>query len=143
MTLDEVMRSDLVPTDAVTVDRGATVQEAAQAFAGTPLGCVVVLDEGEPVGLVTDRDLATRVVAQGRDPREVQVGEVMSAPLVTVEEGVDLLEAMDRMADERIRRLPVVDEEGALKGMITLDNVQILLSTRLFSGALMAQTTVG
>lgn len=142
MTLADVIRTDLVPTDAVTVEIGDTAQGAGKALSGTSLGAVVVVDGEEPVGIVTDRDLATRVVGEGRDPQAVSIEDVMSTPLTTVKQGANVLDVMDKMADERIRRLPVVDD-GNLEGMITVDNVLILLSSQLFSGVLMAQTNVG
>jgi len=88
------------------------------------VGTLVVLDEHEhPIGIVTDRDIALRVVGQGRNPEETSVGDVMTRSPKTLPEAAPLSGALAAMQSESVRRLPVVDETGRLVGMVSLDDV--------------------
>jgi len=95
------------------------------------VGCVVVVDEQRiPVGIVTDRDLLRRVVAAGLD-RNGEVGKVMTQEVVTVPEEASLRSLLSMARDHAIRRLPLVDEAGAIAGVVSLDDVIAALSTEL------------
>ncbi len=106
-----------------TVSAEDSVLVAAQRMHDHVVGSLVVLRGKEPVGIVTDRDLAVRVVAQGRNPAEVTVQEVMSQPLVTVSPEDSLLEVTRVMAQTPCRRLVVISPEGDMVGVISLDDV--------------------
>ena len=84
---------------------------------------VVVLDGVAAAGIVTDRDLRNKVVAAGCDPRALTAAEVMSAPLLSVGERAPVHEALYRMSRERIHRVGVVDDAGALVGLVTATDV--------------------
>jgi CBS domain-containing protein len=116
---------------AVTSVRSETpVREVARRMQGEGVGCVVVVDDGEvPRGLVTDRDLAVRVVAGALDP-ETPVAKVMSAPLATVEASENLQTVARRMSDDGVRRLPVV-EERRLIGIVTYDDLLVGIGSEL------------
>jgi CBS domain-containing protein len=86
------------------------------------VGSVPVVDGGTPVGILTDRDIAIRVVAQGRDPSSTQVGEIATDQPYYVEPDQDLDEALELMAYRKVRRLPVV-EDGMLVGMLAQADV--------------------
>lgn len=92
------------------------------------ISSVVACRDGEPVGIVTDRDLRNKVVAQGRDPRTLQVCDVMNSPLVTIGEDEYLFEALYLMSRRRIHRLCVVDAAGHLSGILTDSDVLRLQS---------------
>jgi CBS domain-containing protein len=113
-----------------------TAVDAAALMAQFDVGAIPVLDDGRLRGIVTDRDLATRVVAEGRDPRTVPVGEVMTRAVITVSLDAQLSEARDLMAERRIRRLPVVKGDQ-LVGIISLGDVALAdASKRLVGEAL-------
>lgn len=105
-----------------------SVQVAAARMHSRKVGTLVVLDgERRPIGIVTDRDLAVKVLAEGRDPFATNVRDVMSGGLRTVEEETAIEEALSVMREGPFRRLPVVDEEGRLAGLLSLDDILDLL----------------
>ena len=116
MRVQEVMTSN--PT---CVTPGATIREAAQLMRRENIGIVPVIeDTGNKrlVGVVTDRDIAIRVVAGGRDP-DTRVSEIMStSDLATCTADDDVDEVMEAMAIEQVRRIPIVDERGSLVGIV-------------------------
>jgi CBS domain-containing protein len=88
------------------------------------VGIVPIVDgENRLVGTVTDRDIAVRVVAEGKDPQAVRVEEIASRELVTIDPQQDLDEAMRLMARHQVRRLPVVEEDGRLVGIVAQADV--------------------
>jgi len=118
----------------VTIHRDATVQDAALFMRSSHIGNVVVVDAVDtrrPVGIITDRDIAVEVVAQGLAPAQTLVGSVMSAPVVTLREDDGFLEALDKMSARGVRRAPVVDRDGRLKGMVSVDDLVPLLAREL------------
>lgn len=117
---------ELATEEVVTVHKGASVREAAGLMRDKNVGSVVVVEQdGErslPVGMVTDRDVTYEVVALDLEPSDIGVGDVMSLDLVTVNRDTDLGAALRVMGQQGIRRLPVVDEEGYLTGVFSLDD---------------------
>jgi len=95
------------------------------------VGSIVVEQGGEPVGIVTDRDLVTRVLADEINPASVTVASVMSRFPVFLSEQRDLGEALRLMSEMSVRRLPVVDANGRLLGMLSLDDVLVELAGQL------------
>jgi CBS domain-containing protein len=92
------------------------------------VGTLIVLDEKRnPVGVLTDRDVTLRCVAEARDPDETPVSAVMTAPLLCVAESAPIEEALRRMAGIGARRLGVTDESGQLAGVLSVDDVVDLL----------------
>jgi CBS domain-containing protein len=95
------------------------------------VGSVVVVDNPDtriPAGILTDRDIAVNVVAQGMLPAQTPVGSVMSSPVVTVSEDDGLLSALDKMSSHGVRRAPVVDRNGCLTGLVAVDDLMTLLA---------------
>jgi len=84
---------------------------------------VPVTENGRLTGMVTDRDIAIRVVAEGKDPKSTTVREVASTDLVTIDPQQDLDEALRLMAKHQVRRLPVVEEDGRLVGVVAQADV--------------------
>jgi CBS domain-containing protein len=99
-----------------------TVADAARALKDEDVGSVPVVEGERLVGIITDRDITTRVVAEGRDPGSTSVREVASGELVTAEPTADLGEALSLMAQHQVRRLPVV-EQGRLVGILAQADV--------------------
>jgi CBS domain-containing protein len=97
-------------------------------------GCVVVIDRGQlPVGILTDRDVVVRVVAEGRDPARTHVGEVMTPFPHLASDDVPIETALGLMRRHGFRRLPVIDNGGRLAGLITLDDILMLLAEEFIS----------
>ena len=106
----------VAPTDSV--------MEAARTIKEQDVGSLPVVEDGRVVGIVTDRDIVVRAVAEGVDPRTATVGDVASGDLVTVEPDEDLDDALKLMAQHRVRRLPVV-ENGRLVGVVAQADVAL------------------
>lgn len=115
--------------------RGMALDEAARLMRENHVGCLVVVDEAAGqrlvVGLLTDRDIVTAVVAAGLDPATLNVGEVMSTDLVLAREDDSLIDLMRVMRRKGVRRVPVVGAQGELIGLATLDDVLAILSEEL------------
>jgi len=109
--------SEIMSKDVVTISAGATMAEAAKVMGEKHIGSLVILERDEPKGIVTERDLLSKVLAKGLDPEKVKVKEVMSSPLVTIRPTATIKEAARTMI-ERKGRL-VVLRNGKLVGIIT------------------------
>lgn len=107
----------------VTADCSATLRQVGELMRDLSVGSVVICDTGYPAGLITDRDLALAVVADGVSADE-QVRDYATRPLVTCESEMDVEEAAALMVQHRVRRLPVVDGEK-LTGIVTLDDLAV------------------
>ena len=103
-SIREVMTSEVKACEPNT-----TVAEAAKLMAKEDIGPVPVVEEGRLTGIVTDRDIVVRVVAEGRDPNSTTVGEIASSDLVTVSPDDDLDAALQQLARKQVRRIPVVE----------------------------------
>ncbi|MCD6089101.1 CBS domain-containing protein [Candidatus Bathyarchaeota archaeon] len=110
--------SEAMDEEIVTVDENTSVTEAAAKMSEKGKGCVIVLRQCRPVGMVTERDVTYKVVAKGLNPRKVKVGEIMSTPLIEVDPDADLVTAAKIMEKHKIRRLAVV-RKGILYGVIS------------------------
>ncbi len=100
------------------IGRDSTVVEAAKMMREEDVGVVPIVDGDKLVGTLTDRDIAIRVVAEGKDPNTTKAEEVASREIVTIDPQQDLDEALRLMARHQVRRLPVVEEDGKLVGIV-------------------------
>lgn len=113
-------------------DRGESVQLAAERMKAENVGTLLVVDaDRKPIGILTDRDLALRVVAGGLDARKTKVGDVMSAHPRWVSETAAIEDAVATMRGLAVRRLPVVDDAGRLVGIVSIDDVLELVTEEL------------
>jgi CBS domain-containing protein len=101
-----------------TVGGDATVVDAARLMRDEDVGLVPIVDGEKLAGTITDRDIAIRVVAEGKDPQSTKAMDVASRELVTIDPQQDLDEALRLMARHQVRRLPVVEEDGRLVGIV-------------------------
>ena len=106
-----------------TVKVGDSVVDAAKLMKGEETGIAPIVEDGRLIGVVTDHDITVRVVAEGRDPSTTKVEDVASKDLVTVDPEQDLGDALALMAHHDVRRLPVVEEDGTLVGMVAQADV--------------------
>jgi CBS domain-containing protein len=100
---------DVMTQNPTSCNTSATVVDAAKVMASEDVGSVPVVKDGRLAGVVTDRDIVVRVLAEGRDPNSTTVGEIASSDLETVSPDDDLNTALRKMASSKVRRLPVVD----------------------------------
>jgi CBS domain-containing protein len=112
--------------DPRSIGPSASVVEAAQLMRDEHIGSLPITDGDTLVGLITDRDITTRVVAEGADLAATSVGDVYSQDLVSVEPDKDLEEALGLMARHQVRRLPVV-ENGRLVGIVAQADIALIL----------------
>jgi len=118
--------------DVDLVDADESVLEAARRMRARNVGTLVIVDQAQrPIGIVTDRDLVLRALAENRDPRTTPVGEVSSLDPHTIGEDAPIEAALERMRGGRFRRLPVVDRGGRIVGILSLDDVLELVATEL------------
>lgn len=119
---------DLARDDVVSTSPDASVPELAQLMRDENVGSVVIRSDESPVGIATDRDLTTRVLAEEIDPIDQTAEDVMSGDLCTVGPDAGFYEAAEVMSDNGIRRLPVCTEDDELLGIITADDLTELLA---------------
>jgi CBS domain-containing protein len=127
--------------DVADVNESAWV--AAERMHQRGVGTLVVVNsDHRPVGILTDRDLVERVLATNADPHETLIGVVMTAEPTTVDESTPIEMALRTMRQGRFRRLPVVDRSGKLVGLLSLDDVLMLLAEEFSDiGALLCRET--
>ena len=130
MTIGNICNREVVFTT-----RDTTVQAASKLMRQHHVGTVVIVDElgGKrlPVGLVTDRDIVIEVNAVDLDPKVITVGDIMTPELITAPESQGILETMEVMRFKGVRRLPIVDREGLLVGIVSIDDMLEVLAEEL------------
>ena len=110
--------TELMTPNPRTIDQNKPVSDAAKMMRDEDVGLAPIVDGDRLVGTVTDRDIAIRIVAEGKDPATTKVIEIASRELITIDPQQDLNEAMKLMARHQVRRLPVVEEDGKLIGVV-------------------------
>ena len=115
--------SELMTPDPCAIEADKPVSYAARMLKDEDVGLAPIVEGDRLVGTLTDRDIVTRVIAEGKDPQSVTVREVASTDVVTVDPEQDLDEALRLMASNQVRRLPVVDEDGRLVGVVAQADV--------------------
>ncbi len=115
---------DIMSRDVVVISEEQSALEAAKLMRDRDVGSVIVVSNGKPVGIITERDLVIRVLAKGMSPESVKARDVMSTPLEFVDPNVEITEAARRMAKRNIRRLAVM-EKGELVGIITSKDILV------------------
>jgi len=106
-----------------TIDADKPVAYAAKMMLEEDVGLAPIVEGDKLIGMLTDRDIAIRVVAEGKDPGQVKVRDVASKQVVTIDPQQDLDEALRIMAKHQVRRLPVVEEDGRLVGVVAQADV--------------------
>lgn len=115
----------------VTIAPDATIEDAAKKMTSRNVGCLVVTAQRKPIGILTDRDIVTRVTAYGKDPKSERVETAMTKNPVTLGEELGLFEALETMKDKGVRRFPITDPHGNLSGFFTVDDVLYLLGLEM------------
>ena len=115
--------SEAMTSKPCAIDSDKSVAYAAQMMRDEDVGFAPIVEGERLVGAVTDRDIAVKVVAEGRDPEQTTVREIASTELVTVNPQQELDEALRLMANHQVRRLPVIEEDGRLVGVLAQADV--------------------
>lgn len=115
---------DVMTADPITVDASESIVEAARKMREADVGPIIVMDDGSVCGIVTDRDIAVRAVAEGKDPTKVTVGEICSKEVATLSPRDKVSMAIDLMEKIAVRRLPVVQDHKAV-GIVSLGDLVV------------------
>ena len=114
---------DVMTNDPRTIDADKPVVHAARMMRDEDVGLAPIVEGQKLIGTLTDRDIAIRVVAEGKDPQTTIVREVATSKFVTIDPDEDLDEALRLMAKNQVRRLPVLDQDGRLAGIVAQADV--------------------
>ncbi|KRB99568.1 histidine kinase [Hydrogenophaga sp. Root209] len=141
---DKMLAGDVCNRIVVIAERGLSLVQAAQLMRKRHVGCLVVVDETGAgrlvVGMLTDRDIVTAVIARELDAAVLTVGDVMSRELISALEDDSIKDMLVTMRRKGIRRLPVVTTQGMLVGLVTLDDVLSLMAEQLREMASLVET---
>ena len=116
---------EIMTSNPTTIAADESITRAARMMRDEDVGIAPIVEADRLVGTVTDRDIAIRVVAEGKDPETTPVREIASKDLVTVDPEQDLDEALRLMGQHQVRRLPVVEEDGRLVGIVAQADVAL------------------
>jgi CBS domain-containing protein len=111
------------------ISAGDSVLKAAEVMKQLNVGAVPVVDGDKAVGILTDRDIALRVVAEGKDASATKAGDIMSRDVITCSEIVDAIEAARTMTQKQVRRLVVNDDQGKIVGIVSLGDLATSIGT--------------
>ena len=113
---------DVMVRDVVTISENASVKEAAGIMNQFEIGSIIAVRKGKAIGIITERDLLKRVVAEGMDAKKARVKDIMSSPLVVIAPGIELEEALRLMFEKKIKKLAVVDQKHLI-GLVSLTDI--------------------
>lgn len=116
---------EIMTTEVITLLPTATVQEAAQQMKALNVGAIPICERNQLVGMLTDRDIVVRVIAERRNPEMQSVRDVMTAHVDYCYEDQDVEEAAQVMQDRQIRRLPIIDRDNQLVGIVSLGDLAV------------------
>ena len=136
--------------DVIVIEDNKAVQEAAQLMKEEDIGCVIVVANNDPdsagrkkpIGILTDRDIAINVVANSSDSNKVKVADIMCKAPLTINHNKDVSEAIMMLQDRGVRRAPVLDENENLCGIVTLDDMLVIMVNNLTNLANVVQKQI-
>jgi CBS domain-containing protein len=134
---------EMMTTNVATAEPDSTLEEVATMMKDENVGAIPVVDDDELIGIITDRDIVVRCIAEGKDPSECEAEEIVSEDLETVSPDDDVRRAAEIMQRKQIRRLPVCDEDGKLVGMLSLGDIAVKQSNDGVSGETLEQVSQG
>jgi CBS domain-containing protein len=129
--------ADIVKDEVVTIPPQAPVEKAARLMAEQHIGNLIVAEgtngDRVPVGIITDRDIVVKIIAQGGEVKDSKVADIMTRGLITARAGDGIYETIERMRRHGVNRLPVLDQGGHLSGIVTAGDILKLLMVELSS----------
>jgi len=129
---------DVMKKNPIKLGGSSPIVEAARQMRSANVGTVIVEDGGRISGIVTDRDIAVRAIAQGRDPQTTPVSDICSKQLTTLSPDDELDRAVEVMREKAIRRIPVVDRQGKALGILSLGDLALERDPRSVLGEISA-----
>lgn len=126
MSIKSICRKEFV-----SISPDATVKDAAGVMASKNVGSIIIVKDGSPVGIITDRDIVVRVVNKGLDSSSLKVQDVMTIDPICLNENVGLFEALETVKEKGVRRYPVIDDKGKIVGIISLDDIIYLIGKEM------------
>lgn len=114
--------SELMVKNVITLQTDATVYDAVKLLNKNRIGCLVVVNKGDPVGILTERDLLERVLEQCKDPKKTKVSEIMTRNVIAGEPDMNLLDATRLMFKAKVKKLPIIAARR-LVGIVTLTDI--------------------
>ncbi|MDG5776595.1 CBS domain-containing protein [Haloarculaceae archaeon H-GB2-1] len=121
---------DIIQTDVVAVQPDAAISEVASKMGDQDVGCVIVVEGEQPRGVLTDRKIAL-ALSETEDVSGLTASDLLSGDLVVGTDDMSMFDLLDTLGEHNIRRLPIVDGEGSLSGIITLDDFLVLFGSEL------------
>ena len=131
---------DIMTAEPRALAPGASAMEAAQVMRDNDIGDVVVLEEERLYGIVTDRDIVVRVLAEQSDPSAVRLADICSRELTTIAPDASVAEAVRLIREKSIRRLPVVEDDGQVVGIVSLGDIAVARDRKSALGDISAAT---
>jgi signal-transduction protein with cAMP-binding, CBS, and nucleotidyltransferase domain len=116
--------NEVMTKTVLTADKSVSIQDVAQKMKELKIGCVIIIEDSKPVGIITERDFVTKVAAEGR-PLFTEISEVMSSPLITIEPEETIWEASEMMKEKKIHKLPVKENDEIIGIVTTTDIVKL------------------
>lgn len=116
---DDIKVGDVMTVGVITLPQEKSADEAAKLLRKTKVGCIIVTKKGKADGIVTERDLIYKIMAEARDPEKTTLHEIMSTPLRVIDAGAELEKAAKAMRSNKVKRLPVIDKKQRLVGIIS------------------------
>lgn len=126
ITMDEYFAKDIMQEQVITIDSSSTVMDAAKKMKNEKIGCIVAMEKGRPVGIITESDFV-RKIAVNEKPMSTPVKEIMSSPLISVEPDTTVWELAEEMKLKKVHKMPVV-HENKLVGIVTTTDITRLCS---------------
>ena len=115
--------SDIMTKTPIVISPSASVDEVAHVMREKGISSVILVTNGKPIGIVTERDLVHRVMAPGKDPKKLMAADICTKPVIAVSHHSEVEDAVETMNEYKIRRLVVVDDLDHVAGIITTDDV--------------------
>ncbi|MGD8565852.1 MAG: CBS domain-containing protein [Candidatus Bathyarchaeota archaeon] len=113
---------NIMVSNVITLEKNAWVMDAVEIMNKHGIGCLVIMENENPIGIITERDLLRRMLAESRNPKKIRVEEIMSKPLVVGKPDLDIQEVIELMFDKKIKKIPIVEDEK-LVGIVTLTDL--------------------
>lgn len=124
---------DIARKNVVTMDVESTAKDVIEKMDEERIGSVVITKNNKPEGIITDRDIAIEINKRNKNPSDIPIKTIMSEKPFTVTKDEGIFEVIRKTADEQVRRIPIVEQNGEIVGIITLDDLLVLLATEFNS----------
>lgn len=123
----ELKVGDIMTKKVIVIDKGSPLADAAKMMEKHNIGSIIVVDGKRAIGIITERDIVRKVIAQGKDPSKINVDSIMSKPLRVIRPTAIIEEAAKAMKNNKVKRLPVINDNNELIGIISESDLTRLL----------------